>query len=157
MSLKNQAFQDILKRTIPLILPNTMLDGPLKETKEYQKLVAILPQKDHFLWDRVVLNYSAKLVDPDILFFGMSMDSLITNLDYLYENTIEFLFFYYFDIDISEWKLVMDENDEYYYESEDQKIDQFTVQKLACTALAEDYNKLHYFIDGFLLGLSKSN
>jgi hypothetical protein len=157
MSLENQAFNDILKRTIPLILPNTILDCPLKETKEYEKLVSILPQKEHFLWDRVVLNYSAKLVNPDMLFFGMSMDRLMINLDNLYDNTIEFLFFYYFDVDISKWKLEMDENDEYYYESGDQKINQYTVQKLVCTVLAEDYNKLHFFIDGFLLGVSKNN
>jgi hypothetical protein len=146
-----RAFEDVLEHTIPYVLPNITLDCSLRETQQYNALIEILPKNNHVLWNRVVLNYSALKCDPDLAFYGIFQDSLLNNLERLSPDTIQILYFNYFDIDLIDFDLVED-NDEYYYISEDQKIRCFDVEKCVCSAISLDYNKLHEYIDGFFDG-----
>jgi hypothetical protein len=151
MNLTDTAFEDFLKNVIPLIKPNKILDCPLEETNQYQDLKSILKKKEHIFWDRVILNYSAKIYDRDIAFNGIYQDDLINKLEYLYPNTIANLYCYYFSIDLNKHELI-EEDDEYYYVLGDEKLSAYAVEKCVCSAVSQDYNSLHNYIEGFLDG-----
>jgi hypothetical protein len=154
MNLTDIAFEDFLKNVIPFIQPNEILDCPLRETNQYLDLVKMLPQKNHVLWKRVVLNYSAKMYDRDLAFYGLDQEELLLNVENLLPDTITILYYYYFGVDLREYNLI-EEYDEYYYKSDALKIPTYHIECAVCRAVSQDYNILHNYIEGFIEGKSQ--
>ena len=151
MKYPEEAFKEILKHCIEIVEPNEILDCELIETNEYQKLWKELAKHEHPFWKRVVLNYSAKLCDSDLAFYGINSENIINDFEKLFPGTVEQLFLYYYHIDLNKWEEDFNEDDEeYYFTNQHEKISRLSIEKFVAIAVCNDYNELHSFIDGHL-------
>lgn len=131
------------------IFPNNEPEVDLSETDGFLDLWSRLKPNDHPFWRRVVLDYSAKIFDTDLAFYGMYPEDLMRNFERLSPNTFAELSIYYYGINLGEWTEIEIE-DEIYYKYYDEQISKYRLQELVAMALCNEYNELYQYIEGFL-------
>lgn len=144
---------DLVKRGYFSIMTNDPEYVVLSKTKEYCFLKKILPEKENPLWDRVLLNKAAQLIDLDLFYYGFDPADLLPKMVDVDVDDLISLMKYYYGINLSNAKWI--EADEYYLETETEKFDIDTISILVSTALANDFNDLNSFVEGILKALPR--